>query len=124
MTAYRAGGRRSRTPAERNARRTCCCCCRGRRTRRREETAYIDAETARQIRVDTQILVPGKAKVPAKILTSDYREVAGLKLPFTLTQEMGPIKQVITFKEAKANVDVSNDAFQAPEEVQALIDKK
>lgn len=89
-----------------------------------EDKAYFDAETGLEVRMDAQILIPGGTMVPSTTLFWDYRDAAGMQLPFRTKQTVGPMTQEITVKEVKANVDVPADAFKAPDEVQKLIDKK
>ena len=49
---------------------------------------------------------------------SDYREVGGVKLPFSqVTKEMNLVTEVRTFSEMSVNGEIQEDLFEIPEEV-------
>jgi hypothetical protein len=57
-------------------------------------------------------------------LLSDYRQVDGIKLCHKLTLVVAGDEQVLTVDSVKNNVDLADDRFARPEEVQAMLKDK
>jgi hypothetical protein len=68
------------------------------------ETYYFDAETYFLLRIET---------LGSKVIYSDYRDVGGIKLPFTTTNELGNSKVVTTVRELKVNAPIDEARFVA-----------
>src|SRR5256886_10116508 len=52
--------------------------------------------------------------VPTQIDYSDYREVAGVKLPFRIVMTWTDVQNTFTLKEVQANVDIDRAKFSRP----------
>ncbi len=72
-----------------------------------ELSVYYSVETGLKIK---EVRSVGAAT--SSIFYSDYKEVAGIKFPFKMTQTMGPRKFDFIFKEIKVNEDVSDADFK------------
>jgi hypothetical protein len=68
------------------------------------ETYYFDAETYFLLRLE---------KRGSKVTYSDYRDVGGIKLPFTTTNEFSNSKLVNTVRELKVNAPIDEARFVA-----------
>jgi len=54
---------------------------------------------------------------------SDYREVDGVKLPFSTSQKVQGVEMKMTVKEVKNNVEIPADKFNLPADIKALTEK-
>ncbi|HEY6217469.1 MAG TPA: hypothetical protein VIW74_12410, partial [Pyrinomonadaceae bacterium] len=63
------------------------------------------------VRVNTVELL-GTIAVPVEIYLDDYREVDGVKYPFSLTQSFPKLTLVFTVKEIKHNVPIDARMFE------------
>lgn len=54
----------------------------------------------------------------------DYREVAGIKVPFKMTSSMVGMSSSMTYETIELNVDIPKEKFEIPEDVRKLVDKK
>ncbi|NOQ91531.1 MAG: insulinase family protein [Flavobacteriaceae bacterium] len=72
-----------------------------------ELTTFYSVETGLKIK---EVRSVGAAST--SIFYTDYKEVAGIKFPFKMTQTMGPRKFDFIFKEIKVNEDVSDEDFK------------
>ena len=70
------------------------------------DTYYFDAETCLLLRLD---------KAGSSVTYSDYRDVGGIKLPFTITQEFTNSRLVTTVRELKINTPVDEARFAEPQ---------
>lgn len=78
-------------------------------------TRYVSAKSGLLIEENDWITVKGIGTIPLSILFEDYRDVAGVKLPFRTTTESGVTgKQVMRVTEVKANPAIPPDAFSMP----------
>jgi outer membrane lipoprotein-sorting protein len=78
------------------------------------DTMYFDAETWLLIRSDIERENP-MGKVQVQVFVSDYREVDGLKTPFSVRQVGGPVGEVlIKLTEIKHNVPIDDAKFNKP----------
>ena len=76
-------------------------------------TYYFDAKTNLLVRVD-QIAVTPEGKTPAQIHLSDYRNVEGVLMPFTLRLETPAAGFTMKTEEVKANVAIDDAKFAQP----------
>lgn len=68
-------------------------------------------------------IVSQMGELPAETVYDDYRDVTWMKLPFKMTQSMGPQTISTTFDEIKLNPDLPAGQFDPPAEVKALLKK-
>ena len=76
-----------------------------------EKSSFYDIETGLKIKDITIQKIQGR-EINSSITYSDYKEVAGIKIPFTISQVVGP--QIFNFivKEIKINEGVSDADFE------------
>jgi hypothetical protein len=89
-------------------------------------TAFYDKASGLLVKM-TMLQKSQMGEVAIDSITSDYREVDGVKLPFktTIKINVGPgMEQVMTIEKLTHNTEIAADAFKAPAEVQELIDAK
>ena len=81
-----------------------------------QQTFYLDSETFLVVRV-TANMDAGAGPVDVTVDFSDYREVAGVKVParHATTSAMGAM--VATFDEIEANVEIADEVFMMPGQV-------
>jgi tetratricopeptide (TPR) repeat protein len=72
---------------------------------------YFDAQTYLPVRVNTLALL-GPIALPVEIYLDDWREVDGIKYPFSMTQSFGKLTLVFTVKEVKHNVPIEERMFE------------
>ena len=69
-------------------------------------TYYFDAETYLLVRFES---------LGTSVTYSDYRDLDGIKLPFTITQEFANSKLVTTMREVKINAPIDDARFAEPQ---------
>jgi CubicO group peptidase (beta-lactamase class C family) len=80
-------------------------------------TRYVNKKTGLLVREDSWVTAKGVGTVPLSIEFADYRDVAGVKIPFRLASESRVTgKQVSQFMDAKANAPMSEQTFALPKE--------
>ncbi|MDQ4120538.1 MAG: hypothetical protein M3209_03725 [Acidobacteriota bacterium] len=77
------------------------------------ETYYFDVKTGLLVRLDQTISSP-EGKVPAKTFLSDYRNVAGVKMPYALRLESPAVSVILKTEEIKSNVAIDDIRFAKP----------
>ncbi len=77
------------------------------------EKMYFDTQTGLLVRTDTEAETP-QGKMPATVLASDYREVDGIKMPFTILQKTPTIEFTLKVESVKHNVAVDDAKFNKP----------
>ncbi|HKP85490.1 MAG TPA: outer membrane lipoprotein-sorting protein [Blastocatellia bacterium] len=77
------------------------------------EKMYFDTQTGLLVRADIDAITP-QGTFPTKVLTEDYREVDGIKVPFTLRQSNSVSDFTIKFTEIKHNVPIDDAKFNKP----------
>jgi CubicO group peptidase (beta-lactamase class C family) len=75
------------------------------------EKMYFDIETGLLVRRDVAKYIEG-ARVDFVIIIEDYKEIDGIKLPFTLRFLSPPIKLIYKFNEVKHNVPIEDAKFR------------
>jgi zinc protease len=75
---------------------------------------YFDTENSLLTRVELQADSP-QGKLDVQTMLSDYTEVDGIKLPFTMRQVAGALDFVIKIQEVKHNVPIDDEKFKKPE---------
>jgi outer membrane lipoprotein-sorting protein len=77
------------------------------------ETWYFDTQTGLILREDTERESP-QGKRAIQVFYEDYREVDGVKMPFSLRQISPEFTLTIKFEEIKHNVPVDDAKFNKP----------
>lgn len=77
------------------------------------ETLYIDVQNGLILRMDMVRETP-QGKVSMELYMEDYREVDGIKLPFTLRQNADVTNITIKLTEVKHNVAIEDAKFKKP----------
>jgi hypothetical protein len=79
-------------------------------------TRYVSTKSGLLKKEEGWITASGLGTVPISIRFDDYRDVAGVKVPFLLTSESALTgKQSFQVTEAKANPPISEKTFAMPE---------
>jgi CubicO group peptidase (beta-lactamase class C family) len=79
-------------------------------------TRYVSTRTGLLLKEEAWVTARGVGTVGLTVRYEDYREVAGVKVPFRLTSESSLTgKQVMQFTEAKPNVAIREDTFALPD---------
>jgi len=79
------------------------------------EKLYFDAETGLLVKRDFERVTLEDGIVQYEILLRDYRDVDGLKLPFTIEQRAPDNTMIFKFAEIKNDVPLADTAFAKPE---------
>ena len=80
-------------------------------------TRYVSTTSGLLRKEEAWNTVKGVGTVPITIRYDDYREVAGVQLPFRLTAESALTgKVIVQFSEAKPNPEISAETFALPKE--------
>jgi outer membrane lipoprotein-sorting protein len=74
---------------------------------------YFDAQTGLLVRRDEEVETPTGA-MPLEIYFEDYREVDGVKLPFTLIRSNPSGRTTIKVTEVKDNATIDDAKFMQP----------
>ena len=74
------------------------------------ERVYIDVKTYLPARINT-VLTLGTVSAPAEIYLDDWREVDGMKIPFSISQRFPKLTMSFTVKEVKHNVPIDAKVF-------------
>lgn len=77
------------------------------------DVMYFDATSGLLIRLTGQRHTPEGA-APTQIDLSDYRDVDGVKLPFSVHQSVGDVAYTISFSEVQHNVEMDDAQFAKP----------
>ena len=88
---------------------------RGMTTDNRRERLFFDVETGLLLRRTTTTISP-VGTIPEQVDFEDYREVDGMKMPFTIrVSAMDPFYSITRkFTEIKLNVPVDENRFNKP----------
>ena len=79
------------------------------------EKLYFDAENGLLLKRDFERVTLEDGIVQYEMLLRDYRDVDGLKLPFTIEQRAPDNTMIFKFAEIKNNAPLSDTAFAKPE---------
>jgi hypothetical protein len=74
---------------------------------------YFDTQTGLILRQDREVESPA-GKMPVEVYLEDYKEVDGIKVPFTIRQVTPAISFTIKVQEVKHNVPVDDAKFNKP----------
>ena len=86
------------------------------------EKLYFDVQTGLLIRRDGTIEAPKDGRIPVESLIKipvesyfeDYREIDGVKLPFTVRHSLPGVRTIIRYKEIKHNTPIEDAKFNKP----------
>jgi outer membrane lipoprotein-sorting protein len=79
------------------------------------ERLYFDAENGLLVKRDFERVTLEDGIVQYEVLLKDYREVDGLKFPFTIEQRAPDNTMIFKFSEIKNNAPLADTAFAKPE---------
>lgn len=74
---------------------------------------FVDPQTYLPVRLNTTRVVNGYS-VPIEVYFDDWREVNGLKIPFTMSQTMSRLTMTFNIKEVHDNVPIDGKIFERP----------
>ena len=77
------------------------------------ERLYLDAETYLPVRLNTVRTVGGVAQ-PVEVYFDDWREVDGIKYPFSVSESSATLKLGFTVQEIRHNVTIDAKTFDPP----------
>jgi len=77
------------------------------------EKWYFDAQSGLLIRTDSERETPD-GKIPVEGYLEDYKEIDGVKLPFTVRQVLPAFSITIKVSEVKHNVPIEDSKFDKP----------
>jgi hypothetical protein len=77
------------------------------------EKMYFDAQSGLMIRNDLEADTP-QGKMPVEVYLEDYKEVEGIKIPFTVRQVTPAVTFSIKLTDVKYNVTVEDSKFNKP----------
>jgi len=77
------------------------------------ERVYLDAQTFLPVRINT-VRVNGAVSEPVEIYLDDWREVDGIKFPFSISQSFSKLRLTFTVKEIRHNVPMDASIFEPP----------
>ncbi len=80
------------------------------------ERMYFDVQTGLLVRSDVPLDVPDEGRTIVNSQYEDYREVDGVKIPFTIRQTSAYFDYVIKLREAKYNMPIDDAKFKKPSE--------
>jgi hypothetical protein len=86
-------------------------------------TNFYDQETGFLVK-SIMTLKTAMGEVKAETLTSDYRKVGALLVPFKTALNIAGQAMTITFSSVESNAPIPKGAFELPAEIKALVDKK
>jgi tetratricopeptide (TPR) repeat protein len=77
------------------------------------ERLYLDAQTYLAVRLNTTRSIGGMVQ-PVEVYFDDWREIGGIKYPFSISQSSISLKLSFTVKEIRQNVAIDAKLFQPP----------
>jgi len=77
------------------------------------ERLYLDAQTYLLVRVNTTRTI-GRSSEAVEVYFDDWREIGGVKYPFSISQSSASLKLAFTVKEIRQNVAIDAKVFQPP----------
>lgn len=78
------------------------------------EKFYFDAQTGLLVRDDSPVVIPDEGKTTQVSLLEDYRDVDGVKLPFTIRRMRPDGDSTIKFTDIRNNVPIDDAKFEKP----------
>src|SRR2546422_11657530 len=78
------------------------------------EKFYFDAQSGLLVRDDLPVEIPDEGKTTQQSIFEDYKDVDGVKLPFTIRRLRPDGDSIIKFSEIKNNVPVDDNKFEKP----------
>ena len=78
------------------------------------EKFYFDAQSGLLVRDDLPVEIPDEGKTTQQSIFEDYKDVDGVKLPFTIRRLRPDGDSIIKLSEIKNNVLVDDNKFEKP----------
>lgn len=75
------------------------------------ERLYLDAQTYLPVRTNATLAL-GAVSVPVEVYFDDWREVDGIKYPFSVSHSLPKMTMIFTVKEIKHNVQIEARVFE------------
>ncbi len=86
------------------------------------QTFYFDQKTNLLVKVES-IMEHQMGTIPIEVFMSDYKEVDGILFPHKAKAKVLGQERIITTESIKHNVEIPEDMFKLPDEIQALVNK-
>ncbi len=86
------------------------------------QTFYFDQKTNLLVKVES-IMEHQMGTIPIEVFMSDYKEIDGILFPHKAKAKVLGQERIITTESIKHNVEMPEDLFNLPEEIQALVNK-
>jgi len=77
------------------------------------EKFYLDSQTFIPVRINS-VRMTGAVAEPVEIYLDDWREVDGIKYPFSISQSFTKLTLTFTVTEVKHNVEIDTSIFEPP----------
>lgn len=77
------------------------------------EKLYLDAQTYIPVRINS-VRLTGAVPEPVEIYLDDWREVDGIKYPFSISQRFAKLTLTFTVSEVKHNLEIDAAIFEPP----------
>jgi len=87
------------------------------------QTLYLDQDSNLAVRVDMVVENP-MGTFPVVSYLSDYQEIDGILVPYTVEVEVMGQKRVIKTESVEHNVELPADRFALPAEIRALLERE
>lgn len=87
------------------------------------QTFYLDKETSLPVQVEAEMVAAGQ-KITLVSKPGDYRQVDGVKIPFSIKQVVMGQERTMTIEKVRHNVDLPADRFALPPAIKAIVEKK
>jgi hypothetical protein len=84
-------------------------------------TAYLETDSFLLVKMESWFN-RGRRLQAATLLFSDYRTVDDIMIPFRVDRESAGQKQVFQIKSVQHNLDLDDDHFKLPEQIQKMVD--
>lgn len=78
------------------------------------EQMYFDTQSGLLIRDDVPVDIPDEGKTTINNAYEDYRDVDGVKMPFTIRQTSPDFDYIIKFTDIRHNVPIEDAKFEKP----------
>jgi zinc protease len=76
------------------------------------KTLYFDKDTNLLARVITKAIVGPDGEMEMDMQVSEYKEVDGIQIPYSMTMTIGAQKVVMTMSEIEHNLEIADDLFK------------
>lgn len=85
-----------------------------------EEVRYFEKESGLMVKMTTSVTT-AMGEIPLEIYYSDYRESAGVKVPYKIVQKAAMQEVVLTIEKTEHNVEIPDERFRMPDAVREML---